>query len=466
MFALVSLHLAVTHVYCYNAFMVNRVKQNLIRLGLKSGHRLGIAVSGGVDSMTLLHSVCKLRWEMNIIITVYHMEHGIRGKESIGDMQFVIGACRKLGINCVTECADIPSLAEHLGVSIETAARKARYEFLDRQQADFIATAHHMDDTAETVLMNLVRGSGLSGLCGIPEARGRYIRPLLDISREEIEAYAARNSIEYVKDSTNEDIAYTRNYIRKEILPRLTDINNSAVRNIARTARLLGEDERVLDDLAAQFDCITTDESGVYVDLEEIQNQNPAVKRRIIRLAISKKYNLADVENVHVDSILELAQKGETGKRIDLKHGLFAAIVYGKLMIGKIMSKRYNKPLVTFRGVGTYSFLNKCFKCSAYGDKPVFTDDVEYFDFDRIEGAVFRHRKQGDFIKPLGIKGTKRLSDYLSDRKVPLHKRDDLVLLAKGSEVFWVVGVGVSETSKLQRESNIIKIKYWEMDYA
>lgn len=460
------LYLAAEHVYCYNAFMENRVKQNLIRLGLQSGHHLGIAVSGGVDSMTLLHSVCKLRREMNIIITVYHMEHGIRGEESIEDMHFVIEACRKLGIDCVTECADIPLLAEQFGVSLETAARKARYEFLDRQQADLIATAHHMDDTAETVLMNLVRGSGLSGLSGIPEVRGRYIRPLLDISREEIGVYAQRHDIEYVEDSTNEDIAYTRNYIRKEILPRLRDINNSAVRNIARTARLLGEDERVLDQLAAQSDCITMDKSGVYVDLEEIQNQNPAVKRRIIRLAISKKYDLADVENVHVESILELAQKGETAKRIDLKHGLFAAIVYGKLMIGKIMGKRYNKPLVTFHGVGTYCFSSKCFECMAYGDKPVFTDDVEYFDFDTIKGAVFRHRKQGDYIKPLGIKGTKRLSDYLSDRKVPLHKRDDLVLLAKGDEVFWVVGVGVSETSKLQRESHIIKLKYWEMDYA
>ncbi|MGI5849408.1 MAG: tRNA lysidine(34) synthetase TilS [Christensenellales bacterium] len=442
--------------------MEERVSKKLISLGIKKADKVGAAVSGGGDSMALLHCLCNLRQEMNIIIIVYHMEHGIRGESSAQDMAFVIKECEKRNVPCVVERADIPALAAKEGISIEAAARMARYQFLDSQDADYIATAHHMDDMAETVVMNLTRGSGLAGLCGIPEARGRYIRPLLDFSKQEIEEYLRQHNITYVQDETNDDISYTRNFIRKEILPRMKEINGSASANIARTAKLLAEDEEALMDIAQKANCIDLALDGAYIDLKKLSEQKTAIKKRIIRLAISQKFGLTDIENVHVQSVMELAQKAKTAKRVDLGDGVYAAVVYDKLMIGKNKLKRYNCNLVTLSAGDMLWFEDTFFECKAYQGTPVFAQGIEYFDAAVIKGAKLRHRREGDRIAPLGLCGTKRLSDYLSDRKIPLHQRDALILLAAGSEVFWVVGIGVSEKSKVKEKSTVVQIKYLE----
>lgn len=440
--------------------MQERVSKKLLDFGVDNNKTLGVAVSGGVDSMVLLHCLHSLK----LPLKVYHMEHGIRGQESVGDMEFVKSQCYKLGIECVTKAVDIPKLAKQKGVSVETAARQARYEFLDSADVVFMATAHHMDDLAETVIMNLVRGSGLAGLGGIPEKRGRYIRPLINITRSEIEEYAKKHGIEFRQDCTNEDTAYTRNYIRKEILPRLKNINGAAIENIARTAGLLREDEKALSGLAKSAGCIEQSGDEISVDIKVLLEQEAAVRKRIVRQAIAEKFDLVDVENVHIDSILELIEKGISGKTINLKYGLFASVVYGKLVIGKTGVKEYNYSLVTLKEQGSFRVGNWQFESEVLESQSHvrFSKDAEFFDFDTVTGSALRPRQQGDYIVPLGMRGKKRLSDYLSDRKVPLHKRDSLVVLAKGNEVFWVVGVGVSETSKITANKRIIKISYRE----
>lgn len=441
--------------------MQERVSKKLIEFGIDENKTLGVAVSGGVDSMVLLHCLRCLK----IPLKVYHMEHGIRGRESTRDMEFVKSKCNKLGIECVTKAVDIPKIAKQNGVSVETAARQARYEFLDSADVEFIATAHHMDDLAETVIMNLVRGSGLGGLGGIPARRGCYIRPLINITRSEIEQYAKKNGIEFRQDCTNEDTAYTRNYIRKEILPRLKNINGAVIENIARTAGLLREDEQALSGLAKSAGCIEqSGDNEVSVDIRVLLDQKAAVRKRIVRQAIAQMFDLVDVENVHIDSILELIEKGVSGKTINLKYGLFASVVYDKLVIGKLKDKEYNYNLVALREKGSFEAANWLFQSERLDTKAKvqFSKHAEYFDYDTILGSVMRTRRQGDCIMPLGMKGRKRLSDYLSDRKVPLYKRDSLVVLAKGNEVFWVVGVGVSETSKVTANKGIIKISYQE----
>lgn len=440
--------------------MQERVRNKLLDLGVDLDKTLGVAVSGGVDSMVLLHCLRSLK----LSIKVYHMEHGIRGQQSVGDMEFVKKQCESYGIECVTKAVDIPKLAKQKGVSVETAARQERYEFLDGADTEFMATAHHMDDLAETVIMNLVRGSGLVGLGGIPERRGRYIRPLLSVTRSEIEKYAKKHSIEFRQDCTNEDTAYTRNYIRKEILPRLKNINEAAIENISRTAGLLREDEQALSGLAQSAGCIECSGDEVIVDIEGLLAQKAAVRKRIVRQAIAHRFNLVDVENVHIGSILELIEKGISGKSVNLKYGLFASVAYDKLVIGKTQVKEYNYSLVALREQGSFEAANWLFESEAPGvrAKVQFSKHAEFFDYDTVSGSVLRTRQQGDYIVPLGMSGKKRLSDYLSDRKVPLHKRDSLIVLAKGSEVFWVVGVGVSETSKITANKEIIKISYRE----
>ncbi len=439
--------------------MEERVKQNLLRFGVKPGNSVGAAVSGGADSMALLYCLCNLRPSMDIIITVYHMEHGIRGQSSAADMEFVMKQCEAREVKFIVKREDVPAFAKEQGLSAEAAARQLRYEFLDSAETDFIATAHHMEDNAETVIMNLVRGSGLTGLCGIPEKRGKYIRPMLGISKREIEEYIKVNGIAHITDETNADTSYTRNFIRKEIMPHLTRVNEAAAANISRTAALLAEDEEALISAAKESGCIEQTQEGVFIDLETFAKLKPAVKKRVARLAVSAVDGLEDLEFVHVQSILELADKAESAKRIDLARGVFAAVVYDKLMIGKKTEKKYNKDLVA-ADLGTFSFGGITFECIPYEGDTEFGEGAEFFSAGSVEGALFRHRKEGDYISPLGMEGTKRLSDYLSDRKVPLHKRDTLVVMAKGSEVLWAVGVGVSETSKVNKGEKAVKITY------
>jgi tRNA(Ile)-lysidine synthase len=387
------------------------------------------------------------------------MEHGIRGERSKSDMDFVIKQCEDLGVKCVAERADVPAMAKEKGVSVETAARQARYEFFGRSGARFIATAHHMEDNAETVIMNLVRGSGAAGLCGIPEKRGKFIRPMLDIPKRDIERYVKEHGIEYVDDETNEDTGYTRNFIRKEIMPRLMRINEAVSANISRTAGILAEDEEALRAVAEGSGCIGYEEKSAVINLGIFERQQAAVKKRIIRQAAQSIAGLEDLEYVNVQDVLKLAENRETAKRIDLAKGLCARVSYGKLIIGKHEEKKYNKLSVAFKA-GAVCFDGAEFECSRFEGKPEYGKGIEYFDADAVEGAVFRHRREGDYIVPLGMQGKKRLCDYLSDRKVPLCERDSLVVLAKGSEVLWAAGAGVSETSKIKNGSVIYSIKF------
>lgn len=438
--------------------MEERVKQNLIRLGVKSGDTVAAAVSGGMDSMAMLYCLCNLRGSLNILIIAYHMEHGIRGESSKSDMDFVIRQCEALGVRCIAERADVPALAKEKGISIETAARQARYEFLERADARFIATAHHMEDNAETVIMNLARGSGTTGLCGIPEKRGIFIRPVLNVPKRDIERYVSERGIEFVRDETNEDTEYTRNFIRKEIMPRLMRINEAVSANISRSAGLLAEDEEALLTVAEASGCIEYKKESAVIDLDIFKRQQAAVKKRVVRLAAQSIAGLEDLEYVNMQDILELAERGKTAKRIDLAHGLCAGVSYGKLIIGKHEEKKYNKNSAAFKA-GIVRFDGVEFECSSFEGTPEYGKGVEYFDAAAVEGAVFRHRRQGDFIVPLGMRGKKRLCDYLSDRKVPLFERDSLVVLARGSEVLWAAGAGVSETSKVRDGYRIYSVK-------
>ncbi len=437
----------------------------MIEFGIRPGDTVGVAVSGGADSMVLLDVLCNLRDELNIIIEVYHFEHGIRAEASLDDMRFVQEQCAGRGIRCVTGSEDVVRLACEWSVSLETAARQARYAFLDAQRANFIATAHHAGDMAETVIMNLCRGSGLKGLCGIPEQRGRYIRPLLDITREEIERYAAQNGVKFVHDSTNDDTAYTRNYVRAQVLPRLKAVNERAVSHIAAAAKLLAEDEAALMEAAQKAGGIERKHDGVAVDIGVLFGQHVAVRKRMIRLALQMGCNLKDISQGHIDDILLLAERNTSGKSIELPGGAAVAVEYGKLSIGKKKEKNYNNALVHFNGQGRYELDGTVLWCQT-GDGIIRQPKTECFDMDGLSGACFRHRLEGDYIRPLGMNGKKRLSDYLSDRKVPLLERDSLVVLAKGSEVFWVVGVGVSETTKARENARCYILSFGEKQNA
>ncbi len=219
-----------------------------------SGGVMLVAVSGGRDSVCLLHYLAAM--PRDFTVAAAHLNHGQRPTAG-RDVDFVRQLCRELDVPLTVERADVPALARERGVGLEEAGRMARYDFFrrtaDRLGAQRIATAHHAADQAETVVLNLVRGTGMQGLAGIPPVRGRIVRPLLETSREEIETYLEIHRLSHVEDETNRDTALRRNLLRREVMPRLAELHDGAAANICRTAELLRQEDAFLDALAADY---------------------------------------------------------------------------------------------------------------------------------------------------------------------------------------------------------------------
>ena len=277
---------------------------------LPSGARVLCAVSGGADSMCLLQLLKGLETERNIRVFAAHFEHGLRGEESLRDMAFVEDWCRAHEIPFVSERGDTRALAEQEHLGLEEAARKLRYAFLERAAEQLgcerIATAHTADDNAETLLLNLVRGSGTKGLGGIPPRRGKIVRPLLETDRAEIEAYLEKHAVPHVEDSSNECLDFSRNRVRREILPLLRELNPALNGALGRTAALLRRDDSFLCGLAAEW--LDNHFDGESLPLDELRELHPAVSARVVRKICPRSLSAAQTE-----SVLRFAEGTELG---------------------------------------------------------------------------------------------------------------------------------------------------------
>ena len=268
-----------------------------------AGAKVLCAVSGGADSMCLLHWLYTNAQRLEITVCAAHFEHGLRGEESLRDRDFVRGWCSERDIEFYTESGDVNSFATENSLSTEEAARILRYNFLqaalERSGSDIIATAHNLEDNAETVLLNLTRGTGIKGLAGIPPVRDRIVRPLLGTGRAEIEEYDRENNVPYITDSSNLSDDYSRNKIRHAVIPTLRDINSGFGANILRMGELLRAEDGYMDTLADGF--ISEYYDGDSLPLKEIKKLDPAVSARVIRKLCPKT-----LSRVHVDAIQKL----------------------------------------------------------------------------------------------------------------------------------------------------------------
>ena len=272
------------------------------------------AVSGGADSMALLTILDAMEKEGGIRLCAAHFEHGLRGEEALRDAAFVKTQCRMRGIPCVVGHGDVRNYADEKHLGLEEAARLLRYRFLsetaDRLDCGRIATAHTADDNAETLVMNLIRGSGTRGLAGIPPVRGRLVRPLLQTSREEILSFLRENGVPYVEDSSNRELLFTRNRVRSQIIPLLKEENPSFLRAAARTAELLRGDERFLCGLAEDFlrENLVTTEKGRCLPSKKLQLLEVPVAARVLRLLCGSGLSMERTE-----ALLRFAKGTEKG---------------------------------------------------------------------------------------------------------------------------------------------------------
>ena len=429
--------------------------------------RLALAVSGGKDSMCLLSLFLTSPNIKKENLSVLSIDHKIRGEKSARDVEFVCDFCFAHGVRFSPFAVDVPALAKKFGVSVETAARNARreifYSLVDGGAADMAVTAHHASDNAESLLMHVFRGCGLKGLCGMGYREGFLFRPLIEVKREEIDAYVRETAVPYVTDGTNADNAYARNFIRNEVLPRIKEKYPGAEDALLR---LSGEARDALNIIEGQIDpsvfVYADGPSAVKIPISALENPAPAPY--YVSEAIERRFNaLNGLERAHINSVAALVF-AKNGSGVDLPQNLRAVREYEYITIYRKENKKSRAAEIPFK---TGQTIFDGVSIEVGGDPSGAPKDPSgapqmkknlYFDLKKIPAsAVFRYRRDGDVFKPYGG-GTKKLKEYLIDKKIPARFRNRLLCLADGSEILAVLGVEISDKIKVDKDSGAYSI--------
>lgn len=437
------------------------------------GSRVLVGVSGGMDSVALLHILRAFQEKLGIEPEAAHFNHGIRA-EAGEDERFVEALCEKLRVPLHIGRADVPALAEETGVSLEVAAREARHAFFANvmRESHFgkLALAHHLDDQAETVLLRLVRGSGADGLGAMaPVEDNGIVRPLLCVGREDIHAWCVENTIDWREDASNADTSIPRNWVRHELMPLLRQhLNPSAPAVLCRAAELLRDDEYYLsaeaDKALARVEI--RKDGGIAVPVDFVAGLHPAVQSRALRQLIARAGLACDVERVNIDDVASLLEDGMTGRRIDLDGGYAALREAAALVIVPRLPEETVYPPVRLAVPGLTRAAGGVFACEALDGIPAgyrdHVNSVQYFDLDAFpQDVVARSRMPGDRFHPLGATGGKKLKEFLIDRKAARWGRGGIPLLARGGDVLWVVGHAIADSVKITGGTvRVLKITY------
>ena len=396
-----------------------------------AGGLLLCAVSGGRDSVCLLHYLANLALGRGFSVAAAHLNHKMR-PEAQRDEDFVRALCRDLDVPFYTESAPVYETAEQWGLGVEETGRRLRYDFLHRTAdaigAERIATAHHAQDQAETVLLNLLRGTGPEGLAGIPPVRGRIVRPLLQTSRREIEDYLAEHRLAHVEDSTNQDIHYARNRLRRELWPQLETINPALTRSVGRTAEILRSENTYLDTLAADY----LPQSGTVLETARLLSAPEALRPRILRLLLGRlPGGKKDVGAVHIDALLALAAGGGT---LDLPGGMQAVCRGGQL---RLTMRAAVLPEMTLRpGVNRWGDYDITLRGGA--------------------GARVTVRSWRGSDRLTTGRGSRSLKRLFLDAGIPAEERNRIPVVCVNGAVRAVYGVGIRESvSSGENDDNI-----------
>lgn len=434
---------------------LNTIRTHRLLIG---GEGVIVGLSGGADSTALLLVLSGLRETLGLKLKAVHINHMLRGDEALRDEQFSVALCERYQIPIQVYRVDVAKMAAERGISFEMAGREARYEHFERERASLeyqkIAVAHHRDDQGETVLLRLIRGSGLEGLAGIrPSREGCVIRPLLECSRLEIEAYCAKYGIEPMVDHTNADSAYSRNFIRNQIIPQIDrQFGISICQQLSKTAELLAEDGDFIQGEVLKLwnQLVEQTPEGFRIQKTAIEQVHPAIKSRLIRqLYASISGNLLDLQLAHVQQILEMTG-GKGAKRFVFKSVEFTAEHEWLSVAGEktpvTVQLAEEKPEI---------LMDVVTDSEEMGNRP--KDAFIYVDQEKLKGQLtLRHRKSGDIFMPFGMKGHKKLKDFLIDEKISREMRDRLWLLCDDEKIVWVCGYRQSEETRVTKNTRQI----------
>lgn len=441
----------------------------------EKGERILAAVSGGADSICLLLVLLALQRERKYQLCVVHVEHGIRGEDSRKDAKFVENFCKVHKIPCKVYHCKAEDYARKHKMTVEEGARTLRYEYFEEAAREFgadkIAVAHNQNDCAETMLFHLARGTGLKGLCGILPVRGKIIRPLLCVERNEIEAYLESQGQEYCTDKTNEETAYTRNRIRHQVLPVLKEINSQVVGHMNQMASVALELQELLEQMTREAweNCVRKEESHTLL-LHNIQKEKGMIQKSLVhQILIEEAGSGQDISAVHVQEVLDLVEK-QVGKKVSLPYELEAERSYDGIIIGKReipeggeteeQTARRVWEIIPDRTIQIpeygYQVQAKILEGTIENQEIPQKIYTKWFDYDKIKGTLsVRNRLPGDYLTIAGG-GRKPVNRYMIDEKIPQSLREEIPVLAEGNHVLWVVGYRISEYYKITEDTNTI----------
>ena len=428
---------------------------------LPSGGAVICAISGGADSVCLLHILKEIAPTRGFDLYAVHFNHCLRGAESDRDELFVRELCRELNVELFCGSGDVKGYSWENGVGIEEAARILRYRFFEETAGNIpesrVATAHNADDNAETVLMNLTRGAGLKGLCGIPPVRDIYIRPLLCMSREEINAYLETHGLEHVEDSSNAENIYTRNRLRHDVIPVLKGINPAFAGSVMETSDLIREDEKLLDTLSQQAVPFEADEAGrTVLDINKLKNsQYPLAARAVRRAAASLDCYPAAV---HVRAVLELADADTPSARTSLPGGVLVSREYDRLIfIREDENESLQETTVSWGkwtdvpGAGIEIYFG------SKEDEIGSCDEVFLLSSKDICGQVtVRARRTGDRICLDRRQGGKTLKKLFIEKKIPVSRREHIPIITDNEKILAISGLGRSAELSPEKDADCI----------
>lgn len=425
----------------------------------KDGHIL-CALSGGADSMALLYVLMELRKEIGFTLSAAHYNHQLRGEESFRDAIFVQEQCKKAGIPLFLGEGQVRKEAKTLGRGIEETARNLRYAFLEdcvkKEKADRIATAHHADDTVETVLLHLLRGTGLRGLTGIPPVRKNIVRPLLTVSREDIESFLQREGIPFVEDSSNEDRSFARNRLRHDVIPILREMNPNLAHSVAGTVRALQADQAYIEARALElYREASPAEDGMVIPTQYLGRVPKALVVRVIQRML-EEIEAPQVSQVHFNRMIEIAQGENPSAALHLPGGVLVQRVYGDILIAwdfentplPAMKERLLCPDENTSVEGT-GWVVSCRRMPCPSET-VSTAFLFYIGQDKVSGDLrLRAREPGDVLALPGRR-SKTLKKLMIEKKVPRRIREHFPVLADDLGVIAVAGLG-PDRSRLGR---------------
>ena len=448
--------------------ILKTIKENNM---LVYGDRIVTGVSGGADSMCLLHFLVSHAESFSAEIIAAHVNHNLRGDEAMRDQKLVEKYCASLGIKCEVLSADINSISEKTGESCEECGRRIRYEFFERLCGDKgkIATAHTLSDSAETVIFNTVRGTGLKGLTGIPKIRGNIIRPLIEITRFQVEEYCRENGISYVTDSTNLQNEYNRNKIRNIAVPVFREINSSFEYSVKRLSDIAAAYLGLADSLADEALEKARVKSGSGYDCSYLKKYDITILRHCIIKVLSEA-GCSSYEERHI-RILQGMVTEKYGV-LELPKGFICSTSQGVLRAYKKRSSVLKKPFsddennaensrnnILFPKTDSEFIINNQKIMVQYLTKQRFDEITNInklllknaLDCDIIQCETqLRVRMEGDSFRQRGRGVTKTLRKLFNEAKIPAEKRKDILLLANGNQVIWLDGFGVSQEAAVK----------------